>query len=248
MALNDGAAITWLGHACFRITSQEGKVILTDPFLVENPATPSDMKTQERVDLILPSHGHSDNFADTVDIAKSTDAKVACIFEVAQWLGKQGVQNVVAMNFGGSAEVDGIRVTMVPAWHSSTLQDANGDLIAGGMACGFIIRLEDGFTIYFSGDTGVFLDMQLIGRLYQPQIAILPIGDLFTMGPMEASEAIRLLGVKRVIPMHYGTFPILTGTPAELRERTADVDGLEIVDLEPGNSVPPLVKAPQQYP
>ena len=141
------------------------------------------------------------------------------------------------MNFSGSVEVDGITITMVPAWHSTTIEDADGDLIAAGAACGFVIRFEDGYTLYFSGDTGVFLDMQLIGKLYKPDIAILPIGDLFTMGPREAAEAIRLIGVKQVVPMHYGTFPILTGTPDALRQQTADIPGLEIHAIQPGETL-----------
>lgn len=237
MALASGMEITWLGHATFRIKSSGGKTLLTDPFITGNPATPEALKRWGTVDIILPSHGHADNFADTERIAKDTGATVVCIFEVSQYLSKQGVENVVGMNFGGSTNVGGITITMVPAWHSSTIEAEDGSMIAAGAACGFVIRLEDGFTVYFSGDTGVFLDMQLIGKLYRPDLAILPIGDLFTMGPREAAEAIRLIGVKQVVPMHYGTFPILTGTPDALKRETADITGLEIHDIQPGETL-----------
>lgn len=236
MALNNGVEITWLGHAAFRIKSPGDKIVLTDPFLSGNPSTPEDMRDAGHVDVILPSHGHGDNFADTAQIARDTGATVVAIFELAQWLGQQGVENTVGMNIGGTVEVDGLRVTMTPAWHSTSIED-NGRLLPGGAAVGFVIRFENGFTLYFAGDTAVFLDMQLIGRLYKPDIAILPIGDHFTMGPREAAEAIRLLAVKQVIPMHYGTFPVLTGTPDALQQETKDIDGLEIHALRPGETL-----------
>ena len=236
MVLDNGLEIMWLGHAAFRITSSSGKVILTDPFLTDNPSTPTEEKNQKRVDIVLPSHGHGDNFADTVDIAKQTGATVVAIFEIAQYLQKQGLENVIGMNIGGTVDVQGIRVTMTPAWHSSSIMDGD-QMLPGGTACGFAIRLEDGYTIYFSGDTGVFLDMQLIGKLLHPDLAILSIGDHFTMGPEGAAEAIRLLGVKKVIPMHYGTFPMLTGTPEELRHAAADISDLEILDVRPGQTI-----------
>lgn len=236
MALNNGVEITCLGHAAFRLKSPKGKVILTDPFLSSNPRTPENQKTQDRVDIILPSHGHGDNLGDTVAIAKQTGATVLCIFEIAQWLQKQGVENVVGMNIGGTAEFEGIHVTMTMAWHSSSIQDGE-NLLPGGTACGFVIEFENGFTVYFSGDTAVFLDMQLLAKLLHPDLAILCIGDHFTMGPRGAAEAIRLLGVKQVIPMHYGTFPVLTGTPDELRQAASDVEGLLVHDLEPGQTL-----------
>lgn len=237
LANGDGTEITWLGHATFKIRSPSGKVILTDPFLADNPATPASQKRQDRVDLILPSHAHADNFADTVDIAGETGATVFCIFEIAQFLQRKGLNNVVGMNIGGTVPFDGIDVTMVKAWHSTSIADGD-TILPGGTAVGFVIKLESGFTIYFSGDTAVFLDMQLIRKLLKPELAILCIGDHFTMGPRSAAEAIRLLGVKRVIPMHYGTFPTLTGTPERLRQETADIKGLEIYVMEPGK---PLV-------
>ena len=236
MTLDNGVEITWLGHAAFRIKSPQGKIILTDPFLADNPSTPEAEKHPERVDIILPSHGHGDNFADTVDIASRTGATVVCIFEISQFLQKKGVERVVGMNIGGTTQVEGISISMTPAWHSSSIADGDST-IPGGTACGFVIGLENGYTIYFSGDTGVFLDMQLIGKLLSPDLAILSIGDHFTMGPKGAAEAIRLLGVRAVIPMHFGTFPVLTGTPELLREETRDIPGLTIHALTPGETL-----------
>ncbi len=235
MTFGTGASLTWLGHAAFRIESPKGKVILTDPFLEGNPSAAA-VEPPDRVDIILPSHGHSDNLGDTLAIARRTGAKVYAIFEIAQWLSRQGLQAVVGMNMGGTVEEDGIAITMTPAWHSSSIMDGE-QMLPGGTACGFVIRLEDGYTIYFSGDTDVFLDMQLIAKLHQPDLALLSIGDHFTMGPKGAAEAIRLLGVHHVIPMHHGTFPVLTGTPEKLREESADIEGLEIHALKPGETL-----------
>lgn len=236
MTLDNGIEITWLGHAAFRFRSPEGKIVLTDPFLSGSPTAPEDQKSQSQVNVILPSHGHGDNLGDTVEIARKTNATVVCIYEIAQWLGQKGIQKVVGMNMGGTAEVEGVQITMVPAWHSSSIVDGD-ETLPGGTACGFVLRFSNSYTLYFSGDTAVFLDMQLIGKLYNPDLAILSIGDHFTMGPLAAAEAIRLLNVKKVIPMHYGTFPMLTGTPEGLREHARDIAGIEIVELKPGETL-----------
>lgn len=236
MALDNGVEITWLGHGAVRVKTPDGKIILVDPFISGNPSTPEHERIQDRADVILVSHGHGDNLGETVEIAKRTGAKAFCIFEIAQWLQKKGVSNVVGMNIGGTADADGIKITMTPAWHSSSIADGDS-LLPGGTACGFVVRLSNGFTIYFSGDTGVFLDMQLIGKLLEPDLAVLSIGDHFTMGPKGAAEAVRLLGVKQVIPVHYGTFPALTGSPDALREETLDIDGLQIHALKPGETL-----------
>jgi L-ascorbate metabolism protein UlaG (beta-lactamase superfamily) len=236
MASRDGVEITWLGHAAFRIRSPEGTVILTDPFLNGNPSTPEEERKQTQADIILVSHGHADNLGDVVEIARETKAQVPCIFEIAQWLGTKRIETAQGMNIGGTVEIADTRITMVQAWHSSSIQDGDS-LLPGGTACGFVIRFASGYTIYFSGDTGVFLDMKLIAKLLKPDLAILSIGDHFTMGPEGAAEAIRLLGVREVVPMHYGTFPMLTGTPAALRNAAADVDGLQVHELQPGDTL-----------
>jgi L-ascorbate metabolism protein UlaG (beta-lactamase superfamily) len=225
-----------LGHATFLLTTPSGKRLLVDPWVKQNPACPDDFKDPGDLDVMLITHGHFDHIADAVDLAKSHSPQTVCIAETAGWLGSKGVEDVVGMNLGGTVEVEGIKVHMVNALHSCGITDGD-QIIYGGSAAGYVIELEDGFKLYHAGDTGVFGDMALIGRLLEPDIALLPIGDHFTMGPRSAAEAIRLLGVKSVIPMHFGTFPLLTGTPDQLRKEASDVDGLEIVDLEPGGTL-----------
>jgi L-ascorbate metabolism protein UlaG (beta-lactamase superfamily) len=228
--------IQWLGHSTFLITSPSGKRILIDPWVQGNPACPEDAKRLPGVDIMLITHGHSDHCADAVPIAKIYQPTVACIYEMYLYLNRHGVQKVQPMNKGGSVTIDGITVTMVNAFHSSGLEES-GQVVYAGEPAGYVVRLENGLTLYHAGDTCVFGDMRIIGELYQPDVAMLPIGDVFTMGPREAAYAIRLLGVKRVIPMHWGTFPLLTGTPEQLREATRDIEGLEILALRPGESV-----------
>ncbi|MCS7300133.1 MAG: metal-dependent hydrolase [Fimbriimonadales bacterium] len=228
--------IQWLGHSTFLITSPNGKRILIDPWVQGNPACPDHAKQLPGVDIMLITHGHSDHCADAVALAKAHEPTVACIFEMYLYLNRHGVQKVQPMNKGGSVTIDGITVTMVNAFHSSGSEES-GQIVYLGDPAGYVVRLENGLTLYHAGDTCVFGDMRLIGELYQPDIAMLPIGDVFTMGPREAAYAIRLLGVKRVIPMHWGTFPLLTGTPDALREATRDIDGLEIIALQPGETI-----------
>jgi L-ascorbate metabolism protein UlaG (beta-lactamase superfamily) len=226
------ASLTWLGHASFRIDTPGGKRLYVDPFLHGNPKCPESEQSPERVDLIALTHGHGDHVGDTVALAQQFEPAIVAQVELKGWLGKQGapVGDLPGINKGGSQEVDGIRFTLTNAFHSSSSEE--GEYL--GEACGMVIRLENGFTIYFAGDTCVFGDMQLIGRIYEPDLAVLPIGDWFTMGPKEASVALELLGVKRCVPSHYGTFPLLSGTPAELRELAP---GVEVHEPEPGGSV-----------
>lgn len=240
-ALPEGVKITWLGHATFLLEAQ-GKRVLIDPWLKNNPACPDDMKDPGPLDVIAITHGHNDHMQDALVLAKQTGATVVAIVEIGDWLETQGVENVVAMNKGGTTEVAGIKFHMTDAKHSSSFNyEEDGKpgwtVINGGEAAGFVIELETGFKLYHAGDTAVFGDMALIRKLLAPDIALLPIGDFYTMGPRSAAEAIRLLGVKTVIPMHYGTFPILVGTPDELRKEADDVAGLEVVDLKPGDSI-----------
>jgi L-ascorbate metabolism protein UlaG (beta-lactamase superfamily) len=158
------------------------------------------------------------------------------MIELATYFAGKGVENTVGMNKGGTTEAAGIKVTLVDAHHSSSVEDG-GQIVYLGEPAGLILTLEDGYRIYVAGDTCVFGDMALIGRLYKPDVAILPIGDFFTMGPFEAAEAIRLLGVTKVVPSHYATFPIFTGTPDGLREAASDVAGLEVLAVDPGGTV-----------
>jgi L-ascorbate metabolism protein UlaG (beta-lactamase superfamily) len=224
-------SLTWLGHAAFRIDSPGGKRIYVDPYL-ENPMCPEGEKDPERVDLIVLTHGHDDHVGSTVELAQRFSCPVIAVVELRGWLASQGLPEDVAQapNKGGTVERDGIAVTITDAKHSSS--SADGDYL--GEAAGLVLRLENGTKLYFAGDTCVFGDMQLIGRIYEPEVAILPIGDHFTMGPREAAVAVELLGVNRMIPCHYGTFPVLTGTPDECRRL---VENCEVISPKPGETV-----------
>ena len=227
--------ITWLGHGTFQLKLESGEVVVLDPWTDGNPAFPTDYRF-DRVDAILISHGHFDHIHDAVPLAKRFKPQVVCIYETGQWLESKGVENVSAMNKGGSQKVGPLIVTMTHAVHSCGILD-EGKIIYGGEAAGYVLRVPDGRAIYFAGDTNVFSDMTLIRELYEPQLAILPVGDLFTMGPREAAAACRLLRPERVIPMHFGTFPALTGTPDALSELLSDTAGITVMRLEPGKSV-----------
>ena len=226
--------ITWLGHGTFLLTSPGGVRILIDPWLAENPACPEAFRKAFPVDLILVTHGHSDHVGDLVVAARTTKAPVVGIFELCGWLESKGIKDVRAMNKGGSLGVGGIGLTMVEAQHSSAIVE-DGRLMYLGEPAGYVIRFEDGLVAYFAGDTGLFGDMRLIGEFYRPTLAFLPIGDRFTMGPETAARACELLGVRRVVPMHFGTFPILTGTPERFRE-LVEPKGVEVVRLAPGDT------------
>jgi L-ascorbate metabolism protein UlaG (beta-lactamase superfamily) len=231
-----GHKLTWMGHATFRITTAGGKVILIDPWVSTNPACPDSMKKIEKIDTMLITHGHSDHIADAVELARKHKPRVVAMVETAAWLESKGVENTSGMNMGGTQKVGDIEVTMVQAFHSSGIQDGDR-MVYGGDPAGYVVRLPGGPSIYHAGDTTVFGDMKLIGELYSPDIALLPIGDFYTMGPREAALAARLLGVPHVIPMHFGTFPVLTGTPEKLRELTKDIAGLEIHAMKPGETL-----------
>lgn len=227
---------TWLGHSALSCRFADGSVMLFDPWLEENPACPAELKHPERVDAMLVSHGHFDHFSDAVAIAKRLRPKVVANFEICTWMGARGVENTSGMNLGGSQEVLGCKVTMVRADHSSGIGE-DGKLVYGGLAAGYVVRTPGDYTFYFAGDTALFGDMQLIGEMHRPDLAFLPCGDLYTMEPRHAAIACRMLGVKKVIPIHWGTFPALHGTPEQLAEelRRAGV-GCEVVKLAPGES------------
>jgi L-ascorbate metabolism protein UlaG (beta-lactamase superfamily) len=231
-----GNKITWLGHATFWIITPSGQVILLEPWVDSNPKCPDLLKKFDRLDAMLITHGHADHMGDAVTLAKKFRPQVMAMVEVCAWLESKGVSNTHGMNKGGTQRFGEIEVTLVHALHSSGIHD-NGQIIYGGEAAGLIVRLPGGLSIYHAGDTDVFGDMKLIGELYAPDLAMLPIGDYYTMGPLQAAVAIRLLGVPHVIPMHYGTFPVLTGRPETLRELTRDIRGLEIHVLNPGDSI-----------
>jgi len=227
--------ITWLGHGTFQFRLDSGEVVLADPWTEGNPAYPKTHKF-DRLDAMLITHGHFDHIHDAVPLAKQFSPKVVAIYETCVWLESKGVQNTCPMNKGGSQQIGPLQVTMTHAVHSCGIQD-EGRIIYGGEAAGYVIQLPDGRSLYFAGDTNVFSDMQLIAGLYRPELAFLPIGDLFTMGPREAAAACRLLKPAKVIPMHFGTFPPLTGTPQQLAELIRDLPGVEVWPLEIGKPV-----------
>jgi L-ascorbate metabolism protein UlaG (beta-lactamase superfamily) len=227
-----GLKVKWLGHATFLVTSSQGLRVLVDPFIANNPSCPADAKRVGPIDVVLITHGHADHCEDAAAIGRESGATVVASPELAAWLERQGLKHVRPMNIGGRQRVAGLDVVMVPALHSSSAPD--GTYL--GPAAGFIVRFPDAPGLYFAGDTGLFGDMRLIRDLYAPAIAFLPIGDRFTMGPEDAAIAAEWLNVQAIVPMHYGTFPELTGTVDELR-RFCGTKGIEVIELRPGETV-----------
>lgn len=225
--------LTRLGHASFRLDTAAGTRIYVDPWL-GGPTCPDGERTPDRADLVVITHGHSDHVGDAVSLNQRLGCPVVAQVEVRGWLTRQGAADdgmAHSANKGGTVTVAGIGITLTDANHSSSGPD--GEYL--GEPCGIVLTLEDGFRVYVSGDTNVFGDMALIRRIYAPDVAVLPIGDHFTMGPREAAVALELLGVKRCVPSHYGTFPLLTGTPEALRELAPA--GVEIVAPAPGETI-----------
>ena len=227
--------ITWLGHGTFQLKLDTGETIVLDPWTEGNPSYPAGYRFQ-RLDAIVISHGHFDHIHDAVPLAKQFSPRVVCIYETGHWLESKGVQNVSGMNKGGTQKVGPVSITMTHAIHSCGILDGD-KIIYGGEACGYVLKFADGRAMYFAGDTNVFSDMAIIRELYSPSLALLPIGDLFTMSPKEAAHACRLLQPDRVIPMHFGTFPALTGRPDALAELIQDLPGTTVWALEPGKPV-----------
>ena len=230
-ALRD-LSVTWLGHATLLVISPKGVRVLVDPFLANNPSCPPAAKRVGAVEVMLVTHGHSDHCEDAATIARESGATVVASPELSGWLGRQGAKHLRPMNIGGRQTLSGLQIAMVPAVHSSSAPD--GAYL--GPATGFIVRFENGLSAYFAGDTALFGDMRLVRDRHAPEVAFLPIGDRFTMGPEDAAIAAEWLGVKAVVPIHYGTFPELTGTPDELRRHCAP-KGIDVIELRAGETV-----------
>lgn len=236
-----GARITYLGHATFRLTTPGGGRILIDPFLTNNPTTPEDMKDPGELETILITHGHFDHFDDAINFAQETGAQTISNFEIYSYLQSKGVENSAPIQKGGTAEIGGVKVTATHAFHSSSIAEEDGIVLYGGEPMGYIVEFESGFKVYHAGDTAVFGDMQLIGELYSPDLALLPIGDRLVMGPYEAAHAARLLGVEHVVPIHYSTdvLPLFTGTPDDLKKHASDIaPNVNVHVMEPGDDLP----------
>lgn len=228
-----GASVTWLGHATVLVTTAKGTNILIDPFITGNPKYPEGFELPAKLPYILLTHGHGDHISDAAPLAKKYGSKVIAIYELANYVQSQGVAETIGINIGGTVQLDDVAATMVDAKHSSCAEDKDGTHNVG-VAAGYVLAIADGPVLYHAGDTTVFGDMALIREIYQPEVAMLPIGGFYTMGPREAAHAVRLLGSKTILPLHFGTFPPLTGTPKELAQL---VDaGVEVVDWKPGET------------
>ena len=215
MSASSGTRITWLGHATVLIQTPKGRNILIDPFIAHNPKYPQSFELPSKIHHVLLTHGHGDHISDAVPVAQKHGSTVVAIYELADYVAGKGVAETVGMNLGGSVELDGVTATMVEAKHSAGAADEKGTHYVG-VATGFILSVAGGPVLYHAGDTAVFGDMQLIREIYKPSVVMLPIGDFYTMGPREAAVACRLLAPKVVLPIHWGTFPALTGTPDQL--------------------------------
>jgi L-ascorbate metabolism protein UlaG (beta-lactamase superfamily) len=229
-----GTHITWLGHATVLVETGKGANILIDPFIAQNPKYPKDFVLPAKIDYILLTHGHGDHMSDVVPVAAGHGSTVVAIYELAAYVADKGVTQTIGMNLGGTVQLADVAATMVEARHSSAAQDEQGTHYVG-VAAGYVLTVADGPVLYHAGDTAVFGDMKLIRELYQPDVAMLPIGGHFTMDPKEAALAVRYLEPKIVLPLHFGTFPPLKGTPEQL---AALVDpGVQVVRWTPGDSI-----------
>lgn len=229
-----GTRVTWLGHATVLVQTPKGTNILIDPFIKNNPKFPKHFELPERINHILLTHGHGDHMSDAVPVAKKHKSNVAAIYELAAYVAGQGADNITGFNIGGTVQLDDVAVTMTEAKHSAGAEGKNGAQYAG-VATGFVLTIANGPVLYHSGDTTVFTDMKLIKELYHPELAMLPIGGFYTMGPREAALAAQFIEPKAILPIHFGTFPPLTGTPDELNKYLNG--SIEVIRIAPGESI-----------
>lgn len=240
-AVGPRGTITWLGHATVLLVTRSGTRIIFDPWIEGNPKSPVTIDDLGAIDAIAVTHGHFDHMGSVIPLASATGAVVVCVPEMAAYFGSVGVTNIVEMNKGGTITIGEVSLTMVSADHSCGIAVGENTLLAyGGNPVGFVVRLPDGEggPVYVSGDTNVFGDMSLIRDLYAPEIGLMPIDGHYNMGPREAAHAVGLLGLNRVVPYHYGTFPLLAGTPAELGDHLrSGASRATVLPIEPGQSV-----------
>lgn len=230
----NGTRVTWLGHATVLVQTPKGTNLLIDPFIQNNPKYPKGFELPEKVHYILLTHGHGDHMSDAVPVAKKHNSHVAAIYELAAYVASQGADNITGFNIGGTVELDDVAVTMVEAKHSAGAEGKSGAQYTG-VAVGFVLTIANGPVLYHAGDTTVFTDMKLIKELYHPELAMLPIGGFYTMGPREAALAAQFIEPKAILPIHFGTFPPLTGTPDELDKHLKGT--IEVIRVSPGESI-----------
>jgi len=230
----NGTRITWLGHATVLVETAGGTSLLIDPFITGNPKYPREFSLPEKIHAILLTHGHGDHISDAVPMAARHGSTVVAVYELAAYVGAKGVAETIGMNLGGTVEMGDVAITMVEAKHSAGAQDEKGTHYVG-VAAGYVLAIKDGPVLYHAGDTAVFGDMRLIGELYHPTVAMIPIGGHFTMGPKEAAMAVKLLQPEKVLPIHFGTFPILKGTPSQLAALVGA--GVQVIDWAPGGFI-----------
>jgi L-ascorbate metabolism protein UlaG (beta-lactamase superfamily) len=215
----------WLGHSAFRLDSPSGKIIYIDPFLSQNPSTPEEYKNPGEIDYILLTHGHEDHVGDTLELAKKTGCTVVAQVELSQLLKKKGLKEEqrIEFNKGGTVHFDDFSVTLVSANHSSSF----GGEYAGEPG-GLVLSFDDDICFYHLGDTNIFGDLELYGDMYEPHVIAVPMGDHYTMGPQEAALCCDMLRAKMAIPIHYGTFPVLTGKPEDFKSFTEEFCDTEV--------------------